>query len=124
MPPLASVTSVKYPDSAGTQTTLAASEYTVDTAVTPGRLFLKYGHYWPVTILQPHSAVVVRFVAGFGAASAVPEDLRQALLLLVGHFYENREAVIPQSGVSINPAVVPLAYDSMILEYRNRARRF
>ena len=39
------------------------------------------------------NCVTVRFVAGYGAASAVPETVKAAIKLLVGHLYEHREAV-------------------------------
>jgi hypothetical protein len=32
--------------------------------------------------------------AGYGAASAVPDDAKQAILLLASHWVENREAVL------------------------------
>lgn len=43
------------------------------------------------------------------------EDVQQAILLLVGHWYANREAVV----VGGAPAVVPLAVDRL-LWYRKR----
>ena len=39
------------------------------------------------------NAVNVTFVAGYGGASAVPSSFKQAIQLLAGHWYENREAV-------------------------------
>jgi uncharacterized phiE125 gp8 family phage protein len=39
---------------------------------------------------RPVNAIEVRFTAGFGAASAVPEDLRQAILLAVAHWFDHR----------------------------------
>ncbi len=51
------------------------------------------GASWPGTTLRKINGVAVRFVAGYGAAgSSVPQMLRQVILFLVGHFYENREA--------------------------------
>jgi uncharacterized phiE125 gp8 family phage protein len=41
---------------------------------------------------QKLSAVEIQYVAGYGsAATSVPEGIRQAILLAVGHWYENRE---------------------------------
>jgi len=44
------------------------------------------------------------FTCGYGsAASDVPADIRQAALLIVGHLYENREAVIDTNGYTMLP---------------------
>jgi len=65
----------------------------------PGRLALAYGESWPSATLRPHNGVCVTYIAGYGDAAAdVPEDITRAILLMVGHLYENREAVITGSG--------------------------
>lgn len=89
-PPLVSVAYVTYRDGEGTLQTLATTGYRV-LAGTPGRIVPESRTEWP-SILEHPDAVHVRYVAGYGAASAVPQALKQAILLLVGHFYENREA--------------------------------
>lgn len=92
--PLQSVSSIQYRAATdGTLTTLASSGYDVDTDSKPGRITPSYGNVWPVARWQPN-AVLVTFVAGYGAASAVPEAIKAAIKLLVGHWYENREAVV------------------------------
>jgi uncharacterized phiE125 gp8 family phage protein len=91
-PPLQSVTTVKYIDTSGVQQTLDPLLYTVDTRTEPGRVTPAYGESWP-SVRDQYNAVEVRFVAGFGAATAVPEDIKAAILLMVGHLYEHREEV-------------------------------
>lgn len=122
-PPLASITSVTYVDSAGASTAWASSNYAADTDSTPGRLVLGYGKSWPTFTPRPYSAVKVRYVAGWTAAASVPAELRQALLLLVAHWYEQREAV-PTGNGGVSAVPVPLAYDALISDYRHRARRW
>lgn len=91
LPPLVSVTSVKYLETAaGALTTLATTEYLVDTASQPGRLTPAYGKYWPCTY-PVMNAVTIRYVAGYGAAGAVPQAVKQAMLLLIGSWYDARE---------------------------------
>jgi uncharacterized phiE125 gp8 family phage protein len=91
--PLQSVTSVSYVDSAGVTQTLASNQYVVDAGTYVGRMWPAYGVVWPTVRCQPKT-VTIRFVAGYGVSpSSIPEPLRQAILLLVGHWYENREAV-------------------------------
>lgn len=87
--PLQSVSSVEYYDLSDTLTTLAASTYVVDATTDPGRIFLAMNKVWPVTRLRP-GAVRITFVAGYGAASAVPEDLKLAIKMCVAYWYENR----------------------------------
>lgn len=97
LPPLQSVTSLKYTDDDGTVNTMSSSWYIVDTASTPGRLVLKDDYSWPSDDLREAMPIVVRFVAGYGAAgSSVPGTILTAIKLLIGHWYENREA---QGGV-------------------------
>ena len=53
------------------------------------RLVGRFGRNLPRIPRGGHAEV--RFVAGFGEAwEDVPADLRQAVLLLAAHFYENR----------------------------------
>lgn len=114
LPTLQSVASIKYKDSAGTEATMAATDYIVDTMQEPGRVVLAYGKSWPSVTLYPVSAVTVRFTAGYGAAATVPEAIRQAALLLIGHWYENREAV--NVGNVVTP--IPMAVDALLAPYR------
>ena len=94
LPPLQVVSSVKYTDSAGIQTPWPAVERLVDIYSEPGRIVPAYGKSWPSVILQPAYGIEVEFVAGYGVAAAVPERVKQAMKLIVGHWYENREAVL------------------------------
>ena len=100
--PLASVTSIKYTDEDSNQSTVSSDDYLVDIYNKPGKVVLKSSASWPSDTLQEVNGVVVRFVAGYGAAgSDVPEPIRQAVLLVVGDAYENREDTIIAQGVTI-----------------------
>jgi len=92
MPPLQSVSSIVYYDDADQATTLAASNYYVDTVSEPGRVVLRSTASWPSATLREANGVCVTFVAGWAAAADVPRTIKQAILLIVGHWYENREA--------------------------------
>jgi uncharacterized phiE125 gp8 family phage protein len=95
MPPLISVESITYLDTAGASQVVTASDYVVSTYDSPGRIALANGKTWPSTLDQIN-AVTVAYTAGYGAAAtAVPESIKQAMCLLVGHWYENREATQP-----------------------------
>jgi uncharacterized phiE125 gp8 family phage protein len=93
-PPLQSVTSIKYTDSADVIHTMNAADYCVNTDGNPGLVTPAYELSWPSSSLAPSGAVRIRYVAGWGAAASVPQALKQAILLLVGHLYENRAVMV------------------------------
>ncbi len=107
LPPLQSVTSITYTDTAGETQTLAADQYRVDAVSEPARITPAYGTRWPVTLEQTH-AVIIRFVAGYGAAAAVPETIKHWMLLRIQTLWENRDQiVIGTSGmVELPPAFI------------------
>lgn len=90
-PPLQSVDSVKYLDDAGDLQTVDSALYRVDAVHVPGRVVLTVGQSWPTPSDRPAN-VVVRYVAGYGDAAAVPSRVKAAILLAAAHYYERREA--------------------------------
>lgn len=114
-PPVQSVTSITYVDSAGSTQTLAASQYKVAKADTGETLIEPaYAAIWPV-VRREIAAITVRFVAGYGSNQGdVPEPLRQAVLLLVAHWYENREAV----NVGNISSELPFTVAALVFPYR------
>ena len=109
--PLQSVTSIQYTDPDGALQTLPSSEYQVDTGSLLARIAPAYGKAWPATRAQLH-AVTVRLVIGY--STAMPEEFRHAILMLVAHWYENREAIAaPNAG-----APVPLGVQSLLSPHR------
>lgn len=97
MPPVATITHVKYYDGDGTLQTLATANYALSAYGLSRRVELTYGNTWPATRDMP-DAVQVRFVTGYAATgaaagyTALPKAARQGLLLIIGHLYENRQA--------------------------------
>lgn len=116
-PPLASITSIKYYDDAGSAAaTVNSANYYVDTNSEPGRVALVSGADWPSTTLRDINGVEIIYTAGYGNAAAVPDQYKQAMLLLIGHLYENRESVVVQQGVSM--AQVPQAVEWLLMTDR------
>ena len=112
-PPLQSVTSLKYIDTDGVEQTWDSSNYRVDTDSEPGRITPAYNVSWP-TPRSVTNAVTIRYICGYGDATTdIERALLQAMLMLIGHWYENREAVI--AGVAVNS--VPMAYKYLKLPY-------
>ena len=119
--PLRSITSITYTDQNGDGQTFSSSLYTVDANDKQGWVYLAYNQDWPDTRGEPN-AVTITFVGGYAPGSAspvdhaenVPQPIKRAMLLLVGHWYANREAV--NVGSSVNE--MPMAVDALLTPYR------
>lgn len=94
-PPLQSVSSIKYIDVNGIEQTLGTGIYDVDTVSEPGRVILSHGQSWPTDVRGDINGIEVVCVCGYGDASSVPQRIKEAIKLIVGHFYENRELTSP-----------------------------
>ena len=112
-PPLKTVESISYKDKTGTEMVLNADRYIVDTAADPGRVVLEPEASWPDVELYPASAVRIRFTAGYDDNN-IPESIKQGMLLMIGHWYENRETVI----VGNVAREVPFAAEALLYPYR------
>ena len=103
LPPLQSVSSVKYIDTAEVEQTVATSVYqTVVNGTSGGFVELKEGQSWPSGLVAQSDAVRIQFVAGYGATSAVPLTIKSAALFIIGSMYENREATV-DGAIGSNP---------------------
>jgi uncharacterized phiE125 gp8 family phage protein len=96
--PLQSVQQISYIDNDGTLTEAELTDFEVIAPegdfAEPGSVGPKVDKAWPTaTSLRPLSARV-RFIAGYGTAADVPKAIKQAILMMVGDMYENRESKI------------------------------
>lgn len=118
-PPVSSVTSVSYVDADGDTQVWTSSLYRTDlptgTWAQPGRIEPAYNESYP-EIRSVSNAVIVRCVHGYGAESAVPDAIKAVMKLLIGHWYEAREAV--NVSVGANVQVVPMAVDALLAPFR------
>lgn len=87
--PLISLSSITYTDTAGASQTLSTDYYLVDDYDVPAKVRLKYGQTWPDTYNQDN-VITATYTAGYADADSVPEDIKQAMLLLIADMYENR----------------------------------
>lgn len=87
-PLIAAGLSIGYTDTAGAAQTMTASDYVVDvTNPLVGRISLAYGKSWPSTYDQIN-VVIVRFVAGYTSAAAIPQNIKNGLLLRLQELYD------------------------------------
>jgi len=101
-PPLQSVASIKYIDTAGALQTMSSGDYVVDAASNEiGRVAPAWNQYWPITRCSIN-AVVIRFVAGYGDdAGNVPQAIQQGILVEISNLYENREDIVVGQNISM-----------------------
>ena len=122
MLPLQSITSVKYYDGAGVLQTLVGTAYALDADTLPGWLLPAYNTTWPDTYAIAN-AVIIRFVAGYGAAgSFVPAELRMWIAAQVAAAYNNPDGTLPGSSgglFSAMSAALPFI-DGLLDAYRIR----
>lgn len=95
-PPVTSVTSVTYTATDGTSTVWSSALYTTSFPSGPhavaASLEPAYSEVYPST-RSVVNAVTVRFICGYGAATAVPDSLKAAMKLMIGTWYAQRETV-------------------------------
>tara|TARA_R100000278_G_scaffold123252_1_gene112269 strand:+ start:870 stop:1445 length:576 start_codon:yes stop_codon:yes gene_type:complete len=91
--PVTSVDSIKYYDQDDNQQTLDTSVYAFDMVSMPARIFLKPNQTFPV-LSERKNAIEVRYKVGVSSASDVDQAIKQAVLLTIGNYYENRQAVV------------------------------
>lgn len=114
LPPLQSISSIKYDDLDGVEQTISSSSYIVDNVAKnkPGWVVPVATYTWPAT-MDKINAVRVRFVAGHGIATQIPAPIMQAMYLLIGHWYGSREQVTP-----VNLSSIPMGVDALLANYR------
>lgn len=106
--PVSAITFIKYYDENETLQTVSSSIYGLDT--TRRLVRLNSLQSWP-THSDRWDAVVVRYVAGYASADAVPAIAKQAMLLLVAHYFENRDMLMSEA-MSAMPA-----YESLVRRF-------
>ncbi len=116
----ATAVTVTFTQEAGPTSTYSTAEYRVDRNATPGAILPIYGSTW-TPHRQDDNAISVTWWAGYGASgSSVPAAIRHAILMLVGHWYESRQAVIATGAV---PQEVPYGVQSLLDSQRWGAYR-
>lgn len=101
----ASIVSIKYTDTALIEQTVNSTEYALDD--------YSFKHWAiPVTVWPTPAAVANAVKVRYTTPSTIPAAVQSALLLLVGHFYENRTALNNERGISLDE--VPLGVKALL----------
>lgn len=123
--PVGSITSVKYYDEAGVLQTVGSSNYSLFADGLGFYVRFVDGFAAPALYREPAS-VRVSYKAGQavietdGVMDGVEPSIKFAMLLLIGHWYENREAVaLPRVGAQA-AIVLPFAVDALLAPHRRR----
>jgi uncharacterized phiE125 gp8 family phage protein len=125
LPPTLSVVSIKYLDTTEAEQTVSTDNYrAILGGNEPTRIIPTLAaSVWPIAALDVPDAVRVRFTAGHDYSDSppdspepevVPEPIKQAILLLASHWYENR------ADAAVGAAAMPIpqgVYD-LIAPYR------
>ena len=112
--PVVSVDSINYVDADGT--TKALTDFEVDTDRVPAVVRIES----PPGLKRGLKSIIIDVTAGYpsndspASADQVPEAIKQAILLMVGQFYEHRENVVVGSITSQLPA----AFEYLLQPYR------
>lgn len=136
-PPLQRVEAVKYRTVTGNLVSLDPQDYVVDHSHAPARIVPMPGRSWPTVAARQAGSVQVTYIAGYSnelpppsvhawqplgytiaapvAPRPIPEATRQAILLMVGHLYENREAVSAERG---NAVELPMGVKHLLMKHR------
>ena len=124
-PILSPITTFKYKDSAGTETTWAAANYILETDSVPPRLSLAYGISWPSVALYPVSGIRVQFTCGYSASAvaatqraAVPQPVKKTMLRRIQWLYDNRSIAAGMSHSADVPEAVEKALAQELGPYR------
>lgn len=113
--PVQSVTSVQYFDTSGAQQTLDPTQYRFGMHKKIGVIEEAFGVCWPAVRCQIDT-ISVLYVAGYASPGQIPETIRQAILLLVEHFYANRGAtVISMTRMSVSE--LPIGVDALLASH-------
>lgn len=111
--PLIAVTAVKYYDTDGALQTDTLSNYEIFGTEFSTTIGPKEGFAWPVTQDRP-DAIRIEYTIGYGSATTdIPETLRHALMMLIGHWYDNRETTMMDELSN-----VPYGFDALMDMHR------
>jgi len=113
--PVVTVSSVKYTNQAGVETTLATSVWEQADESGRGIVRLKHNQSWPSDCRGHEDDIVIRYSAGYGASVAVPAPVKLALRIWIADSYAFPESVSP-----LKLSTAPRTVDRLMAQYSYR----
>lgn len=107
--PVQSVSNIKYDDADGVEQTLSEDVYQANLTSDPAWIVRSSDQSWPAT-LDAVNTVRITYVAGY---STVPASIKQAILLLIGDWYDGRS-----NTVAGQVSQMPHAVEALLCNYR------
>lgn len=107
-------TAITYKQSTGNSTTWDSTNWNYSTVERTPRVYLEYGKSWPSATLSPVDPISFEVKVGYGGSTAVPKRIKQAMYMLISHWYENREPYIVAQSIERVPETV----DALLSDYR------
>lgn len=118
MPPVESITSIKYKDYEGVEVIWVSSKY-IFLDSEPAKIVPAYEEIFPSFTPYPLGAIKIRYVAGYkregDPSLIIPDAIKQALLLLIGDYFENRENLLGRGHI---PKSIPYGVESLLYGYK------
>lgn len=89
--PVSAITSVKYDDTSAVEQTISDTNYTLQTGSLGSYIQFKSTYSFP-SLNNEKPSVRVTYAAGYADAASVPGAIRQAIILMVGHLFQQTRA--------------------------------
>lgn len=86
--PIIALESITYDNDGASHATLASSAYNTDLDSMPARIWPEES--WPDDRIASPAGVKITYTGGYQDTADVPKAIKQAMLLLIGDWYENR----------------------------------
>ena len=87
--PVQSISAIYYYEDDNVQRTFPVTSYYLDNSGIVARVCLAVGATWPAGV-RPFASLQIRYVAGETTSASVPTPIKQAMLMIISHLYENR----------------------------------
>ena len=105
------ITHIKYYDENDVQQTWDSSNYNLDTNMSPARIYLTDESESYPDISNRIYPIEIKYKSGSTSVGDAPKMLKQACLLILGQFYENRQPYIVGRSVAEIPMTVRYLLD-------------